>query len=182
MDDAKRESIALRSAITNGIRDKYKDKRWTSQQCYLCGYSSNGLTLDEAIVENKKHIQTEHAEDNRLMQENNLSIDEIRDSIHDHECDYHLCACKCGCQEGPFCTLAFGPLCSVCQVRDMRGDDEHGIPVEEGRDNIESSASQLATLFLKETKEKGQDVEIPSLGIVLKGDSQQPSDLTTQNG
>jgi hypothetical protein len=130
LDDAKRQSIDARLAKHKEIMDKYKGKEYCSQSCRFCNWASNGLTLDEAIAENEKHERTHFEYDE--FEANMIGIDEIRDSLHDHECKMELCACKCGCKVGPFCTLIFGPLCSTCMVREGRGDDEHGLPVVKG--------------------------------------------------
>jgi len=126
LDDAKRQSINTRLAKHKEVEEQYKNRQYASLSCRFCNWASNGLTLDEAIEENEKHERThpEYAE----WKANILGFDEIRDSLHDHECKMEYCACKCGCKDGPFCTLIFGPLCSVCQVREMRGYDEHGLP------------------------------------------------------
>lgn len=128
LSEEKRISIDKRLARSQAITDKFKNKQYISQQCRLCGWHSNGLTIEEAIEENRKHEAT-HPE---LEEFNNniLDIDEVRDSLHDHECKMEYCVCKCGCKEGPFCSLVFGPLCSYCQVREMRGDPGHGLPGE----------------------------------------------------
>jgi len=126
LNDDKRQSINSRITRHNEIMKVFENKQFTSQYCRLCNWASNGLTLDEAIQENGKHEAT-HPELTGL-DATLFDFDEIRVSLHDHECKMELCACKCGCKEGPFCTLVFGPLCSVCQVREMRGDCEHGLP------------------------------------------------------
>ena len=125
LDDKKRQSINERLALHEELRAHYKDRQYMGQQCHLCGWTSNELTLDKAIEANKKHEAT-HPETAQIAA-TEIGMDEIRDSLHDHECVRAKCACKCGCQEGPFCVLVFGPLCSVCTVREMRGDDEHGL-------------------------------------------------------
>ena len=43
----------------------------------------------------------------------------------EHDCDPGKCACKCGCDVEMGCRV-LGPLCSVCSVRYMRDDEEHG--------------------------------------------------------
>lgn len=54
-------------------------------------------------------------------------IDELRRAIHaDHQCVPGRCECICGCQQEMACKVAFGPLCSVCMIRDVRGDEDHG--------------------------------------------------------
>ena len=124
-----RQSIDERLAFHRELRDHYKDRKYTSQQCRLCGWSSNGLTLEEAIQANKEHEAT-HPETAQI-EATKVSFDELRGSLHDHECQMGLCECECGCQDGPFCTLVFGKLCSVCSVRDMRGDKNHGLKDQE---------------------------------------------------
>lgn len=124
LDKKKRKSIDERLALHKRLRDSFDGKKYSSQHCRLCNWASNGLTFEEAIRLNKEHEAT-HPE---AAQIEATTIDpfELIASIHDHECKMELCTCKCGCQSGPFCTLVFGPLCSVCQVREMRGDSEHG--------------------------------------------------------
>jgi hypothetical protein len=126
LDEAKRQSINARLAKHKEIEEGFKDKQYTSQNCRFCNWASNGLTLDEAIAKNREHERA-HPEYEEF-EANLLDFQEIRDSLHDHECKMELCSCKCGCKSGPFCTLVFGPLCSYCTIREGRGDDEHGLP------------------------------------------------------
>ena len=125
LNDGKRQSINERLALHKELYGHYKDRQYISQHCHLCNWVSNGLTIEEAIKANKEHEAT-HPETAQLAA-TQIGVGEIRDSLHDHECQMAKCACKCGCQVGPFCTLVFGPLCSVCSVREMRGDHEHGL-------------------------------------------------------
>lgn len=124
LSDDKRKSIAERQAVTERIRKSFEGMQYTAQCCRFCNWASNGLTLDEARKANREHerIHPEQAE----FDANLLSISEIPQMLHDHDCDMQKCSCKCGCQDGPFCILVFGPLCSYCAVRDIRGDDAHG--------------------------------------------------------
>lgn len=58
-----------------------------------------------------------------------LTDDLLRRLHGDHACNFAPCSCRCGCREGFGCTALFGPLCSVCHLKVIRGDDdEHGPP------------------------------------------------------
>ena len=124
LDSEKRKSINERLALHEELRGHYKDRQYISQHCHLCNWASNGLSFEEALEANKKHEAT-HPETAQIAM-SEIGIDEIRDSLHDHECQMAYCNCKCGCHAGPFCTLVLGPLCSVCSIRVMRGDNNHG--------------------------------------------------------
>ncbi len=124
LDAAKRKSIDDRLALHKRLRDSFEGREYVSQHCHLCNWASNGLTLEEAIEANRKHEDT-HPETAQI-EATGISLKEIRESLHDHDCQMEYCICKCGCHDGPFCTICFGPLCSSCSVRAMRGDDEHG--------------------------------------------------------
>ena len=108
-----------RRAIEDSLTEQY-----TSQHCHLCNWASNGLGLDLAVKENEAHQLThpEFAEWASLE----IPMGDLVDSIHDHECQTALCVCKCGCVDGPFCTLTLGPLCGGCMIRANRGDSDHG--------------------------------------------------------
>lgn len=128
LDSEKRQSINERLALYTRIRESFKGKGYVTQHCALCNWASNGLTIEEAIKVSKLHDAT-HPETAQI-EAAEINIDELRDLMHDHECIMALCSCKCGCREGPFCTLIFGSCCSVCSTRETRGDNEHGEKVE----------------------------------------------------
>lgn len=113
------------------IKTRYKDRQYISQQCVLCGWTSNGLTFDEADAANMKH-QESHPE----WEEYQACIGdmgELLDEIHaNHECNSGPCTCICGCREEMGCRVVIGPLCSVCVIRANRGDSAHGMEDEEG--------------------------------------------------
>ena len=98
--------------------------RYVQQQCRLCGWASNGLTLEEASKANRQH-ESNHPEYEEWVN-TAIPLAELVQAIHDHDCQMADCQCRCGCTEGPFCHLTFGPLCSVCSVREIRGDTQHG--------------------------------------------------------
>lgn len=128
LTDAQRDSINRRSAATDEVRKRNRAlPQYYSQHCNFCNWASNGQTIDEVIAANSQHIQEQHAADMAIIEANRLELNEIPASLHDHECEKALCRCKCGCDAGPFCILVGGPLCSVCQVREGRGDDDHGV-------------------------------------------------------
>ena len=98
--------------------------RYVQLSCRLCGWAVNGLDLNEARKGLEEHEKShpEYAEWRELVG----SREDTAAAIHDHECQITGCTCRCGCQSGPFCSLVFGTLCSVCTIREMRGDHEHG--------------------------------------------------------
>jgi len=124
LDSEKRQSINERMALHTSLRKSFEECRYFNQCCNLCNWASNGLTAGEAIAENRKHEAT-HPETAQIKA-TMLSFQEIRDSLHDHDCKMAICACKCGCQNGPFCTTVAGPLCASCMIAEGRGHDEHG--------------------------------------------------------
>lgn len=124
LTDKERKSINERMALQVKLLESFKGRQFVSQHCRLCNWASNGRTLEEAIKANKEHEAT-HPEIAQFR-ETELSPSELVASLHDHDCQLEFCACKCGCQSGPFCVLVDGPLCSACQVRESRGDKEHG--------------------------------------------------------
>ena len=126
LGEATRDNINERLAASRAVRAQFAGQHWMQHYCYLCDWVSNGRTLNEAIAANELHIRTEHPVEDANMSTAQLQFEEIRASLHDHDCDFQLCACKCGCKDGPFCTLVCGSLCSVCEVRTIRGDSEHG--------------------------------------------------------
>lgn len=126
LSDDQRASVNARLALHERIRESFKGREWRSVHCYLCNWASNGRTFEEAQANDERHKQENHAAEDAEMKATEIPLPELRDSLHDHECVRERCICICGCREGPFCTLIFGPLCSVCTVRDGRGDKEHG--------------------------------------------------------
>ena len=126
LDPDKRASIEGRLAVHQRIMDSFKDKQYLAQHCHFCNWASNGLSLDEAIAENRRHEEMDHATEVAEMQATYISMSELGDSFHDHECEMALCQCRCGCQSGPFCHTIMGPLCGNCMIAAGRGHDEHG--------------------------------------------------------
>lgn len=126
LSDNQRTSIEERLALHKEIEARYEGHQYQNQRCYLCGWASNGLTFDEAIAENRRHIQAVHAAEDALMKATTIPMQELRDSLHDHDCIERYCACMCGCTDGPFCALVMGALCSTCVVAGGRGHSEHG--------------------------------------------------------
>ena len=124
LDAEKRKSINERLALHEELRKSFEGRTYFTQHCHLCNWASNGLTFDEADEENQRHEAT-HPETAQIRV-TEIDLWEVLLSLHDHDCQMALCSCKCGCQEGPFCVLVLGPLCSTCSVREMRGDSEHG--------------------------------------------------------
>lgn len=123
LDNETRKSISERHEIHQRIYGSFKGHYYVAVHCNLCNWTSNGLTLDEAVRANKVHKRI-HPEEAQL-DATEISPEEEIAFLHDHECNMVYCNCKCGCHEGPFCDI-LGTLCSVCVVRDMRGDKEHG--------------------------------------------------------
>ena len=126
LDEAVRRKIEERIAMHDAIRQSFKGHQWMSYSCYLCNWASNGRTFDEAYALDKEHIHKEHPVEDAQMRVHQVPMGEIIASLHDHDCTEVYCSCICGCTEGPFCGLLFGSMCSVCVVRDGRGDKEHG--------------------------------------------------------
>lgn len=61
------------------------------------------------------------------------TVEEVYEAMHGHHvCVGGPCECRCGCTEMLGCKLVFGPLCSVCQVRYGRDDEDHG-PKDESK-------------------------------------------------
>lgn len=107
------------------VEAKYKDM-WRGFQCRLCGWWVNGRSTDEAIKYLHQHEKS-HPEWERY-QAALPEMHELHLALHeDHDCNPGPCQCKCGCTVSLGCTVLFGPLCSVCFVQDIRGDNEHGI-------------------------------------------------------
>lgn len=125
LDPDRRKSIDERLALYQTIKEQFKDRQYFSVYCYLCGWASNGLTLEEAGQVNCEHVAT-HPED-ATIKATQIDIADLRDSFHDHDCTEISCSCKCGCRSGPFCGLVLGNLCSYCLVREGRGDSGHGV-------------------------------------------------------
>lgn len=126
LSDDQRQSIKERLSRTKAITDSFKGRQWTTQHCGLCKWASNGRDLDMAVAASRLHEVMEHPESMAILESNRLSASELPTAFHDHDCVEAMCACRCGCQEGPFCILGFGPLCSSCTVRADRGHDECG--------------------------------------------------------
>lgn len=126
LDGEKRQSINARLARHTAIRASFEERLYVTVHCYLCNWSSNGLTYDEAAEANRAHIAATHAAEDAEMRATEISPMEIRDSLHDHDCEMAMCACKCGCERGPFCHTVMGPLCSTCMLAEKRGNGEHG--------------------------------------------------------
>ena len=126
LETEKRQRINAQRARRQEIHDAMP--KYLQLHCKLCNWAVNALTFDDAIEGVKVHQEThpEFEEWTTLT----IPMNEIRDSLHDHECQQKKCSCICGCDDGPFCTLVFGPLCSVCMVRESRGDSEHGETVD----------------------------------------------------
>lgn len=51
---------------------------------------------------------------------------ESRRLFHDHDCVLAYCKCICGCQDGPFCVVALGPLCPSCAAWVLMANKVHG--------------------------------------------------------
>lgn len=126
LDPVQWASIEARLAVHDRIHKSFEGKRWVPVSCYLCGWYSNGRTFDEARAVDKAHIATEHATELAEMNASYIPPSELRDSWHDHECNFQDCMCRCGCRQSAGCTVGFGPLCATCMVREGRGDSAHG--------------------------------------------------------
>ncbi len=124
LPEDQRQFVNTRIARHQQIKETFKGRQYTSQHCHLCNWASNGQTLDDAVTNNREH-EAAHPEWAEWVAAT-IPAQDLLDSIHDHDCDMRNCVCKCGCQQGPFCILIFGGLCSVCQIRDQRGDESHG--------------------------------------------------------
>lgn len=58
LDSKKRTSLDERLAAHREIYDSFGGRKYLGQQCRFCNWTSNGLTLDEAIEANEKHEET----------------------------------------------------------------------------------------------------------------------------
>jgi len=127
LDPETKQSIDNRLEVHERITQSFKGRQYIALHCRFCNWASNGLTLEEAIAKNRKHEA--HHPEMAEWKANEIGISEIVDSLHDHDCEMALCACRCGCREGPFCHTVQGSLCSSCMIAEGRGHSEHG---EEG--------------------------------------------------
>ena len=119
------QEVRRRGAAAAAIQARYRGHQFTSLQCVLCNWSSNGLTLDEAVEANRAH-QESHP-DWAEWEATDIPMLDLVASLHaDHECVFGQCECRCGCTEASGCKVLMGPLCSVCMVREMRGHRECG--------------------------------------------------------
>ena len=123
LDPESRQAYEQRLAVSRRIRDAFKDRQYRNAECRLCGWASNGLTPDEAWAANAAHERA-HPEYTE-WDSSTIHISDVHKLFHDHECQMSLCSCLCGCQEGPFCALALGPLCGTCTIRANRGGSAH---------------------------------------------------------
>lgn len=103
------------------------DKVWFgSTSCSLCYWSAQvqGGGPQEMFAALKAHYQSHPEWD--AFQASLPSITEVREAIH-AECNHrtHRCPCICGCEEILPCDC-WSDMCSVCEIRLGRGDDEHG--------------------------------------------------------
>ena len=124
LSDEQRARLDRVNEVHQRIRQSFEGRQFTSQHCRFCNWSSNGRTFEEAMDANRQHEAT-HTEQVEY-DSTHLAVSEIVASLHDHDCQMALCTCKCGCTQGPFCIILFGPLCSVCLVRSNRGYPECG--------------------------------------------------------
>jgi hypothetical protein len=60
-----------------------------------------------------------------------FDLSDFRDSLHDHDCIFVICACKCGCK-AEFCVASLKPedrekpmLCDMCELYQGRGHVGH---------------------------------------------------------
>ena len=119
-----RQSILDRMNLHESLREHFTGNKFMGIKCKLCNWTSNALTVSEAIRLNKIHEDT-HPE-TKQINDSMISATEIMSSLHDHECVMGFCNCKCGCHSGPFCTTIMGPLCGNCMIKDSREDRNHG--------------------------------------------------------
>lgn len=128
LSEQDRQRINEASDALKAIRDSFEGRQYFSMHCRLCNWASNGLTSDEAFQASKEHEQHHKEYSAWTAAGDALTPVDTVAILHDHECVMASCNCICGCQDGSFCTFLFGRLCSVCVVRDRRGDKEHGPP------------------------------------------------------
>lgn len=127
LDDTRRQRIKESIRVHNEIKAAFDGKRWESHHCRYCNWASNGRTFDEAMAADSAHIHSEHHEEDERYRAYAISIQDIVDSLHDHDCDMVLCSCICGCQVGPYCRQVGGLLCSDCVSRDAYEEKRHGV-------------------------------------------------------
>ena len=109
----------------------YAGPKYLAQPCRLCQWHSNEETFDEAMRVTRVHEYTAHPalkdwdDYGKMHGRFRLRIK----ALHDHDCPEEYCVCKCGCHVGPYCGIIGGVLCATCQIREGRGDSEHGLPM-----------------------------------------------------
>lgn len=114
-------------------RAEHPNEVWNhGLSCSLChrGINARANTGPDGLFRALKRHQERHpewAEYQASIPSMRETADAIRKAIHKN-CNNraHPCSCLCGCEESIPCDC-WGDLCTVCGVRDMRGDREHGI-------------------------------------------------------
>ena len=130
LNDEPRGLVTEQDRLYRAAFKTYTGFQYVSQNCRVCNMASSRETLEAAIKANRIH-ENNHTgvKEYDEFSRNHFGFDLMRDALHDHDCQMKSCICRCGCDDGLFCVLVMGSLCSVCMVRDLRGDDEHGNPV-----------------------------------------------------
>lgn len=111
--------------VQERILRSFVSRQYMSMNCRFCNWASNEHTPDLAIEANRNHEAThiEKVEWDAHLLPGSL----IMASFHDHDCQMGLCSCRCGCKEGPFCSLTLGSLCSTCYLQKCRENTGHEI-------------------------------------------------------
>lgn len=124
LSDEERAAIQARQDAAESIRAMFENRPYYSTHCRLCNWASNGLTPDEAWEASLAH---EHSHpEYEAWTTATVPMSDLLKALHDHDCVIADCVCICGCRESAGCILTFGPLCSVCIIRAIRGDSAHG--------------------------------------------------------
>lgn len=108
------------------VRGGYEG-RWAQAFCHYCNFASQSRDMEKAIAANARH-ERKHPEYKKPLTMAEISA-EIAAEHAAHDCKPAPCVCICGCRLMVSCTTGWGPLCTTCGLRDIRGDEEHGEPV-----------------------------------------------------
>ena len=95
-------------------------------------------------------------------------IESVREFHAGHTCIPGTCKCRCGCDEEMGCTLGAitGDLCSVCHVRSIRGDDEHGPMVS--AEVAAEAAHALSVIVHERCKDVPHDIGLALFDEVMR--------------
>lgn len=125
LDPATRADLGRRIATQIRINERSQRQQYFALHCRYCNWTSNGLTLEDAIASNKQH-ESAHSEKADL-EAVALTDAEWDSFVHDHDCIPGTCACACGCHEPVTCKIAM-PVCGACFTAVCKGKAGHNTP------------------------------------------------------